>query len=244
VLSDKGQFMTNQINSFTKGFKDGIPIALGYISVSFAFGISAVGYGLPVWTAVLISLVNITSAGQVAGLPLLVSSASVIEMIVTQLVINLRYALMSLSLSQKFAPQVKTINRMAIAYGVTDEIFAVSSSQKKEVGGKYMAGLIIGPVAGWTLGTFLGAAASSFLPGTIQSALGIAIYGMFIAIVIPPAKTHKPTLRVVLFSVGLSCIFHYVPGLNTIGSGFIIIICSVTASLIGALLYPIREVEK
>jgi len=233
--------MTNQINSFTKGFKDGIPIALGYISVSFAFGISAVSYGLPIWAAVLISLVNVTSAGQVAGLPLLVSSAPLIEMILTQLVINLRYALMSLSLSQKLAPQVKTPNRLAIAYGVTDEIFAVSVSQKADVGGRYMAGLIIGPIIGWAAGTFFGAAASQLLPESIRSALGIAIYGMFIAIVIPPVKAHRPTFLVVMISVALSCLFHYVPGLNQIGSGFIIIISAAAASLLGAILYPLQE---
>lgn len=228
-------------NSFKAGARDGLPIALGYLSVSFAFGLSAVSMGMPFWCTVLISLCNVTSAGQFAGLPLILSGAPVIEMIMSQLVINLRYALMSLSLSQKLSPAVSTPKRLAISYGVTDEIFAVSASKSTEVGAGYMAGLIMVPVTGWTLGTLLGGVAGGFLPDTLQSALGIALYSMFIAIVLPPAKHHAPTMRVVILSVILSVAFYYVPGLNRVSSGFAIILCAVTASLFGALLYPLKE---
>lgn len=228
-------------NSFKNGVHDGIPVALGYLSVSFAFGLSAVAMGMPVWCTVLISLCNVTSAGQFAGLPLILSGAPMIEMIMSQLVINLRYALMSLSLSQKLAPGVSTPKRLAISYGITDEIFAISASKDREVGPTYMAGLILVPVAGWTLGTLLGGVASGFLPQMLQSALGIAIYSMFIAIVLPPSRRHAPTMRVVLVSVILSCLFYYVPGLNQVSAGFTIIICGVAASLFGAILYPIEE---
>ncbi|MCI8332241.1 MAG: AzlC family ABC transporter permease [Clostridiales bacterium] len=226
-------------NSFYVGLKDGVPIALGYLSVSFTFGMMAVGAGLPVWVAVLVSMLNLTSAGQFAGLPLLLSG-SCIEMALTQFIINMRYALMSLSLSQKLHHSVNILDRLLIAFGNTDEIFAVASSKKGEVGKRYLYGLILAPYFGWAFGTFIGAAASSLLPPMIQSALGIAIYGMFLAIIIPPAKHARPVLTVVLFSVVLSCIFRFVPGLKEISSGFVIIICAVTAAGLGAFCFPVQ----
>ncbi|MBC8571164.1 AzlC family ABC transporter permease [Zongyangia hominis] len=231
------------VNSYTKGFRDGVPIALGYLSVSFTFGMMAVSLGLPVWGAVLISMTNLTSAGQFAGLSLIVSGAPMVEMALTQLIINLRYALMSLSLSQKLDKSVNTFERCLIAFGNTDEIFAVSSGQKGAVGKRYMAGLITAPYFGWALGTLIGAAASTILPASIRSALGIAIYGMFIAIIIPPAKHLKSVRIVLLFSVGLSCLFAWAPLLRSVSSGFVIIICTILAAAFGAKFFPIEEAE-
>lgn len=229
------------VNNFAKGFRDGIPIALGYLSVSFTFGMMAVSMGLPVWAAVLISMTNLTSAGQFAGLSLIASGAPLLEMALTQLIINLRYALMSLSLSQKLDKAVNTFERCLIAFGNTDEIFAVSSGQQGAVGKRYMAGLITAPYFGWALGTLVGAAASTILPASIRSALGIAIYGMFIAIIIPPAK-HLKSVRVVLvLSVGLSCLFAWLPLLKSVSSGFVIIICAILAAAFGAKFFPIEE---
>ncbi len=226
-------------NSFRTGLKDGVPIGLGYLSVSFTFGIMAVGAGLPIWAAVLVSMLNVTSAGQFAGLPLL-AAGSCIEMALTQFVINIRYALMSLSLSQKLHRSVGLIDRLLIAFCNTDEVFAVASSKKGEVGKRYLYGLISAPYFGWALGTLIGAAAGSLLPELVRSALGIAIYGMFLAIIIPPAKHHRPVLKVVLFAVLLSCIFRFVPGLNQISSGFSVIICAVAAAGLGAFCFPLR----
>ncbi|MEG2995634.1 MAG: AzlC family ABC transporter permease, partial [Erysipelotrichaceae bacterium] len=175
-------------NNFRQGFKDGLPIGLGYLSVSFTFGMIAIAGGMPIEVAVLISLTNMTSAGQFAGLTLMFANGSLIEMALTQLVINIRYALMSLSLSQKLAKRVTTPKRCLIAFANTDEIFAVASSKTGKIGEYYMYGLAILPIIGWTSGTFLGAAINSLLPAAFQSAFGIAIYGMFIAIVVPPAK--------------------------------------------------------
>ncbi len=227
------------INRFQKGVRDGIPIALGYLSVSFTFGMMAVAGGLPVPLAVAVSMTNLTSAGQFAGLSLMLSGGGYFEMALTQLVINLRYALMSVSLSQKLHKSVTLLDRLLIAFGNTDEIFAVAAGQPKEVGKKYMLGLISMPYIGWALGTFLGAAASAVLPENIRSALGIAIYGMFLAIFIPPMKKSKAVAAVVGISAALSCIFHYVPILNRISSGFVIIICAVIAAAIGAWLKPV-----
>lgn len=223
---------------YKDGLRDGIPIALGYLSVSFAFGLSAAKGGLPVWMAVVISMTNLTSAGQVAGLSLILSSAALVEMAATQLIINLRYALMSLSISQKLHQSVTRAERYLIAFFTTDEIFAVATSGG-EVTTKYMLGLGTLPYFGWALGTLLGAAAGSLLPEAVISALGIAIYGMFIAIVVPVAKKSRAVLAVVAASVGLSVLIHY--ALPFISAGFSIIICAVAASLFGALAFPIKE---
>ena len=165
-------------------------------------------------------------------------------MALTQLVINLRYALMSVSLSQKLHESITLLDRLLIAFGNTDEIFAVATGQKKEVGKKYMFGLILMPYIGWALGTFLGAAASAVLPEAVRSALGIAIYGMFLAIFIPPMKKSKAVAAVVAVAAGLSCIFHYVPVLNRVSSGFVIIICAVVAAAIGAVLKPVEAIQE
>lgn len=229
------------VNSFKKGLKDGVPIALGYLSVSFTFGMMAAAGGLPVSVAVAISMTNLTSAGQFAGLSLLLAGGGYFEMALTQLVINLRYALMSVSLSQKLHKSVTLLDRLLIAFGNTDEIFAVASGQPQEVGKKYMYGLILMPYLGWTLGTLLGAAASAALSETVRSALGIAIYGMFLAIFIPPMKRSGAVTAVVLVSAALSCLFAYAPILNRVSSGFVIIICAVVAAALGAVLQPVKE---
>lgn len=146
-------------SEFLQGIRHGIPICLGYFSVSAAFGITAVRSGLPLWTAVLISLTNVTSAGQFAGVNLMVAGGSMIEIAMTTLIINIRYFLMSLSVSQKVESKMSMKKRLGIAYGITDEIFAVSMQQPRKLTASYMAGLILTPVVGWTLGTFVGGAA-------------------------------------------------------------------------------------
>ena len=224
-----------------QGIRHGIPIGLGYLSVSFAFGMKAVGDGLTVLQAVLISMTNLTSAGQIAALPLMAGGASLAEMALTQLTINLRYALMSLSLSRKLDGSMGTLQRLVFSFANTDEIFAVASSQPGKVGKYYLYGLMIAPWIGWSLGTFLGAAAGTLLPAFVRSALGIAIYGMFLAIILPPARESRPVRFVVLIAVALSLCFHYIPGLNTVASGFVIIICGVLAAAAGAWLFPAEE---
>lgn len=231
----------NVFDSFQQGVKEGLPIGLGYLSVSFTFGMMAVNQGIPLWTAVLISITNLTSAGQFAGLQLIVMSASYIEMVLTQFIINLRYALMSLSLSQKLDKKMTTIDRSLVAFGNTDEIFAVASTHEN-IGKHYLWGLMSLPIFFWTFGTFLGGFASTMLSPSIRDALGIAIYGMFIAIIIPPAKVLKPIRKVLLITILCSCIFAWIPVLKTIGSGFSIILCTLISASLGAWLFPIKEV--
>lgn len=227
-------------NSFKQGIHDGIPICLGYLSVSFAFGIFAVGSGLNGIETVLISMTNVTSAGQLAAVPTIISGGTLIELAVTQLVINLRYALMSISLSQKFDNGIGILDRFVISFVNTDEVFAVASSKERLVCKSYMYGLIFPPYIGWTFGTILGVAAGNILPAIIISALGIAIYGMFIAIIIPPAKKNRKTALCILFAVAMSCAFRYISPLNTVSSGFVIIICAVIASTVFAVAAPVK----
>ena len=228
---------------FSEGLRDGLPICLGYLSVSFAFGIFSVGSGLSILEAVLISMTNVTSAGQLAAVPIITGGGTLLELAVSMFVINLRYALMSVSLSQKLGRSVRLLDRFLIAFVNTDEVFAVAASKPGAVGRRYLYGLILTPYFGWALGTLIGAVAGSILPHVIISALGVAIYGMFIAIVIPAARDLRPTALCVLLAVALSCAFYYVPALKAVPSGFVVILCAVAASVVFALLAPIPGEE-
>lgn len=229
--------------AFQKGLKDGLPICLGYISVSFAFGVMATQGGMPAWAALVISMSNMTSAGQVAGTNLILSGGMYLEIAVTTFVINIRYMLMSLSLSQKVDEAMTGLQRWVLSFGVTDEIFAVAMQQKDTVSASYLSGLILTPYIGWSLGTLVGATATDLLPGSVRTALGIAIYGMFLAIIIPPARKSAPVARVIAIAVALSCLFRWVPVLNRLSGGWVIILCAVAASAYGALRYPVQETE-
>lgn len=229
---------------FIQGIKDGIPICLGYFSVSMAFGMTAVMNGLPVWSAVLMSLTNVTSAGQFAGANILIALGGMAELIFTTLIINIRYFLMSLSVSQKVASDMSLWQRLAVSFGITDEVFAVSMQRRGELTAVYMAGLILTPVIGWTMGTLTGAVATSFMPPVLSNAMGIALYGMFIAIIIPPARDNRSVLITVALAVIASVLFAYVPGLKLLSGGWSIIIITVLVSAVAATLFPIDTGDK
>ena len=236
-MTEKENYSTH--SEYFKGFRDGLPIGLGYLSVSFAFGITAVKMGIPVIAAILISMTCVTSAGQVAGITAIASGGGFIEIALAQLIINLRYSLMSLSLSQKLCRKYSLFHRLTTSFGVTDEVFAVASARTEKVTPPYMYGLITLPYIMWSAGTALGALLGGILPDFVTSALGIAIYGMFIAIVVPPARRFKGVLVVALMA--LSCAFKFLPFLDFLG-GFSVIICTVIAAAAGALIFP-RPVE-
>ena len=204
---------------FLEGIRDGIPICLGYFSVSMAFGLTAVLSGIPIWAAVVISLTNLTSAGQFAGMNLIAAQGALVEIGLTTLIINIRYFLMSISVSQKVEQKMSMKERMAVAFGITDEIFAVSMQRDHELTTAYMAGLILTPVLGWTGGTFVGAAATSLMPPILSNAFGIALYGMFIAIVIPPARESKVLAGVVVVSMAINIPYNATLNADTILSG-------------------------
>lgn len=232
---------SNAARNFREGVRDGIPIALGYIAVSFAFGIQAVSAGLSVFEATLVSLTNVTSAGQFAGLSVIAAAGSYLEMAGVQLVINLRYMLMSTAISQKIDPALPTIKRLGIAFGVTDEIFGVSMVRPGILSPSFSAGAIITAVFGWVLGTFLGAFSGEILPASLISALGVALYGMFIAIVVPAARSDKRMLIASVLSIACSTLFTFLPVLKQLSSGMRIILVTLSVSAIAAALFPIRE---
>ena len=230
--------LTNQ--AFRRGVRAGIPIGLGYFSVSISFGILAVSYGFSWWQAVLISMLTVTSAGQFAGINTMVMPGQYIAMLVSQLTINVRYSMMSVSLSQKVDRSFGKAARWLLGFFITDEIFAVAAAEK-ELTKPFMAGLTVAPYVGWSLGTLVGALAGSILPERLMNALCIALYGMFIAIVVPVAKKERPVLLVVGVAMALSCLFTWVPGLNGLSSGIAVSLCAVAAAAVGAALFPVKE---
>ena len=229
---------------YRQGVSSGLPVGLGYFSVSFGFGAMAVAQGVKVLDAALISATNLTSAGQFAGLTLIVAAAGLWEMVLTMLVINSRYALMSLALSQRMGQKIGFWARLPIAFVNTDEIFALAMARKEPLTLPYMMGLGTLPILGWTGGTVIGALAGSVLPASFRAALGVMLYGMFMAIVIPPAKKEKEIFLALVLSMVFSCMFAWLPVLQSVSAGISIVICTVAAAAICAVLFPIREEEE
>lgn len=230
------------MKNFRRGIKAGFPIGLGYLSVSFTFGIMAVSAGLTWWQATLVSMCTVTSAGQFAGLQVMLVPGQYLQMLIAQITINIRYSFMSISVSQKADAKLRGILRWLLGFMMTDEIFAVAS-QEETVGRAFFAGLSVLPYLGWSLGTLVGALLGNVLPARLMSALGIAIYGMFVAIVVPEMKKSRPVVFVVLFAVLCSCAFYYIPALARISGGITITVCAVAAAAAGAILFPIEIKE-
>lgn len=231
------------LKEFRAGMKAGMPVCIGYFSVSFGFGTLAVSQGLAVWHAVLISASNLTSAGQFAGLTVIAAGGAIIEMILTQLVINSRYALMGLALGQRLDPSTGTGQRLIASFFNTDEIFAIGMSRYPKLTIPYFVGAGTVAALGWTGGTALGALAGSVLPTSVRTALGVMLYGMFIAIVVPQARQEKPMLLCMALALILSCLFTWLPGLSAVSGGLAIVICTVAAAAICALLFPLKDEE-
>lgn len=233
---------------FKKGLKDGLPIGLGYFPVAFAFGVQASILGVPFLITLLISMTNLTSAGQLAGLNVIVRQGSFItllaEMLLTQILINSRYFLMSLMLTQKTDATFTLPNRLLTSIFITDEIFAVAVSNPQKISKNYYLGVAVLPYAGWTLGTLFGALAGDILPSIITNALGVALYAMFIAIIIPPALKSVGVVLSILISAGVSCLFYFLPVLSqNVSQGFAIIISALIGAGIVAYFFPIKNVE-
>ncbi len=223
--------------------KAGMPVCIGYFSVSFGFGAMAVSQGLSILQAILISAVNLTSAGQFAGLTVIAAGAALIEMVLTQLVINSRYALMSLALGQRFGPQVGIGPRLAAAFFNTDEVFALGMSRLGKLTTAFFLGAGTVAALGWIGGTALGAIAGSLLPASVRTALGIMLYGMFISIVVPQARQEKAMGICLAIALLFSCLFTWLPWLRSISAGLAIVICTVAAAAICALAFPVAEEE-
>lgn len=228
------------MNNYTRGLKAGIPIALGYLSVSFTFGIIAISYGLSWWQALIISMTTVTSAGQFAGIGIMLHPGQYFQMLISQITINIRYSFMSISVGQKADERFTGLSRWILGFMMTDEIFAVAT-QEESVSRSFFAGLATLPYLGWSVGTLLGAILGSILPDRLMSALSLAIYGMFVAIVVPEMKKSRPVLFVVALAMLLSCAFHYIPFFSSISSGITITIVAISAAVVGAILFPVDE---
>lgn len=230
-------------NWYLNGVKDGFPIGLGYFAVSFTLGIAAKQLGITAFQAGFMSMTNLTSAGQFAALSIIASGASYVEMALSQLVINLRYCLMSCALSQKIDRNAPFAHRFLVAFGVTDEIFGVSVTQDT-LSPFYSYGLMTTAIPGWTIGTILGVISGQILPLRLVSAMSLALYGMFLAVIIPPARENKVLAGLIPVSMGVSLLCTVLPIIKEVSSGTRIIILTVVLSLIAAILFPIDEEDE
>ena len=231
------------MKSYKIGLKDGLPIGLGYLSVSFTFGIMAISLGLVWWQALLISILTLTSAGQLAAINIMINPGRYFEMVLSRGTINVRYSFMSISLSQNVDNKFKGIYKWLLGFFITDEIFAVAS-MKKNVSRIYFLGLSTLPYFGWALGTLSGALVGNIVPEVVLNALCLGIYGMFIAIVAPIAKDNKPVLVASLIAICFGVFFYYVPLIKEVPSGIAISVSAILSALICALLFPIKEDQK
>lgn len=235
--------MSKKFNCYKKGVKDGIPICLGYFAVAFTLGIMAKKAGLTALEAMLAAALTNASAGGFAGFELIAASAPYWQMALMQLVVNARYLLMSCALSQKFSPKTSLIHRSIVAFDVTDEIFGISIAQKDPLNPFYNYGAMSVSIPGWALGTFFGVVMGNILPIRVVSALSVGLYGMFLAIIIPPAKQNKVVAGVVVTAFILSLAFSVLPLLKLIPEGLRVIILTVVISLAAAIFFPIKEEE-
>lgn len=235
------RIMNEGRNWFRKGIQHGIPIGLGYFAVSFTLGISARKAGLSAVQAAVMSAAMLASAGQFAGIRMIGAGAGCLELIVTTIVVNMRYLLMSSALSQKVRQDKPFYHRFLMAYEVTDEIFGISMAVPGRLHPAYMYGAAAVAIPGWVLGTFLGAVIGMILPPQIMSALNVALYGMFMAVVIPPSKKSRVIAGVVVISMAASTVFAVIPGLKEISSGFQMMILTVVLAGVAAVLFPIKE---
>ena len=234
--------MKDRRSEWLDGVKQGIPIACGYFFVSFTFGILGASLGFRWWESVLISMTNLTSAGQVAGVRTISAGGSFAELALSQLIINLRYSLMGISLSQNTDDDFVGAKRAVLGFGITDEIYAVAVNRPKPVSSWFFLGLMFLPYFGWTLGTLAGALFGGVLPSSVTDVMTLAIYGMFIAIVLPKTKSEKGVRVVALLVAAVSCLLYFTPVLSRIPVGFAIIICAVVAALAGAWFLPVPEI--
>lgn len=229
--------------TFKNGIKDGLPIGLGYLPVSFAFGVQASLAGVPALITIFISMTNLTSAGQLAGLGIISALGSFLELAIIQAVINSRYFIMSVALTQKTDETFTLGKSLFCAAFVTDEVFAVAASKPQSVNVKYFKGLALLPYIGWVTGTVLGALSGNVLPQNAVAALGLALYAMFIAIIVPPSLSLKGVLPTVLLSAGFSCLLYYLPLFGFLSDGTAIVISALSAALIIAAIFPVKEAD-
>ena len=229
---------------FLQGLRDGLPIGLGYFAVSFTLGITARRAGLTAFQAALASFLTNASAGEAAGFTVIAEGGSYLTMAIMILVANARYLLMSTALTQKLRPETSILNRLIIGYDVTDEIFGVSIARPGWLCPFYSYGVFVLPLIGWSSGTYLGVMMGNLLPANLVSALSVGLYGMFIAIIIPPARKERVIAVLVALSMLLSYACARLPVVSGLSSGTRIILLTVLIAAGAALLRPVKTPER
>ena len=226
---------------FLRGMRDGMPIALGYLAVAFTLGIAARNSGLTAFQATLASLLNNASAGEYAGFTVIREQLSYVEMAVMIFITNMRYLLMSCALSQKLAETTRLPERLLVGFGVTDEIFGVSVAVPGYLNPRYSYGLMAVAIPSWALGTCLGVVMGNVLPASVVSALSVGLYGMFIAVIVPPARKNRVLAGLIVISMAASLLFAKVPPMSGLSTGMRVIILTVVLSAAAAILFPVKE---
>lgn len=229
------------MKDFIYGIKRSTPVGIAYLAVSFAFGVMAVK-GITPLMATIISLTNLTSSGQFAGVRLIFEAASYLEIAATVFLINLRYSLMSTSLSQKLDETIPSWKKLIFGFAITDELYAIAINEdRRRLSSSYMFGMMVLPILGWTLGTLLGGLSSTIFSDRIIEALSLALYSMFIAIIMPDAKKSFGVFMVISISIVISCVFEFVPYLSNVNPGLKIIIPTIIGATLGALIFPVKD---
>ncbi len=231
-------------SALISGMHSGIPIGLGYFAVSFTLGIAAKNAGLTAFQAALASFLTNASAGEYAGFTVIAAGGTYLEMAIMILVANARYLLMSCALTQKLRPGTSMLHRMAIAFDITDEIFGVNIAQPGYLNPWFAYGVFAIALPGWSLGTALGVLMGSVLPAALVSALSVGLYGMFLAIIIPPARTNRVIAVLIPLSMGLSYLCGILPVVSALSTGTRIILLTVLLSAGAAILFPVQEAEE
>ncbi len=234
----------NNRTEFIQGLRDGLPIGLGYFAVAFTLGIAARRAGLTAFQAGLASFLTNASAGEAAGFTVIAEGGSYLTMAIMILVANARYLLMSTALTQKLRPETGLLNRLIIGFDVTDEIFGVSIARPGWLCPFYSYGVFILPLIGWSSGTYLGVMMGNLLPANLVSALSVGLYGMFIAIIIPPARKNRVVGVLVVLSMVLSFACSRLPGISALSGGTRIILLTVVIAAAAALIRPIKAAER
>ena len=245
IQSEKSQSIQKRnLQAFRVGMRDGIPIGLGYFAVAFALGVAARDAGLSPVQGFFASILCLASAGEYAGFTVIAASAPLIEMVLITIVINARYLLMSTAVSQKLSEKTKLIHRLGVAYFITDEIFAIEMRQEGDLNPFYTygAGVVAAPL--WAIGTALGILVGNLMPLRLVSALGVALFGMFLAVIIPPARKNRVILVLVAVSFAASFAVSKLPYLRELSSGNRIILLTVILSAAAAILFPHPDEEE
>ena len=229
--------------AFREGFRDGIPIGLGYLAVSFSLGISAKQAGLTPLQGFVTSFLENASAGEYIAFTLIGAGATYIELCLMTIIANARYLLMSCAMSQRFSPDTPMIHRFLVAFDLTDELFGITIARPGSLNPCYTYGAILLAAPAWASGTALGIIAGNLLPLRVVSALSVALYGMFLAIIIPPARKDRIVAVLVVISFALSFLCSYLPGISALSEGTRTILLTVAISGAAAVLFPVRQEE-